>query len=1654
MTDIALDLPAHQRAELLHAIEALADRGLFLQAHALAGRLGDYRQWRDPAALALACRLVGHMGAPRLADALAWRTFRRHPESPEARLRYARFLLSRRGQYRAWRFVQGFDGWLPEAPELRAEWLSFLGYLHALLRDFDRSAECHAEAERLLPGDPWLPVERSYSLEQEDRYEEALALCEAVLAERPDYRGAQHQAAQLELQLGREDAALARLRADCARSESASLCAQLTDLLIEREALDEAEHWLAHGEQLAPLMEKGMRGWYAARRCDIACLRGDLAAGHRLALESESPFYRKVAENLAEPQGRRCLLPVRFVRQHHMTCVPATLTALSGYWGRPVGHLEVAEEICYDGTSHQAERAWGERNGWLAREFTVDWATSRALIDRGIPFTLTLQYTGSGHLQAVVGYDEPRGTLLIRDPGQAHFGESLAVGLLESQRPSGPRGMLLLPPEEAHRLDGLELPESDVWDHYYRLVSALEVHDREEAEAALQALRQAAPEHRLAYQGLRALGWYDGRESQVLEATEALLQRFPEDANLILSKATSLSQLESREVHLDWLAQHCQERWCDPVLLVRYTSVLGEDGRDAPEARRLLARVLRQAPTNALAWNELASQLWSAGEREAACDYYRIAACLHDTNEGFSVQYFRALRFLGRQEEGLAFLRRRQARLGSLDAGPSLTLAECLEELDFSRECREVLEQAVEQRPRDPALLLSLADFYGRIGELELNQALLERAEPVSRRGNWLRAAVLHSQRAGGDLEQAQAWCREAAELDPLNMRVHRLQVDLLLQSAGEEAVDAYVEALVARFPHHRGIADLAVERAKRRSLEDTETALLRLLASHPEHAWAIRELAVTLARLGRDDEALETCERAIQVEHGATSAQSTLGFVHLQAGRREAAREAFRLALARSIDNDYALSMLLDSCASREELDEALAYIHTQLVQQVNFGDGWLTYAYQARALLDDAALLEQLQAALERQPDTWQLWVVTARQLAFLERTDEADALLARAQERFSQMPRLGLERALLLRDQGRYAECRETLRDSLRINPLWTQSVRLYVETLVEEGTGLDEAEAMLRGVLQRTPDNTDLRAWLGYVLGERGEMAAGADEAERVLLDEPGNGWAWNQLRRYSAALDQPERPLALARSLVERRAGDSDAWLALAEQESTDEAREQALRRALQLTPRHRGANDQLARLLLEGGRQDELDALLQAPCWGGAPPVELALYGPRVRLRNDDREGAQAELDALLRVHPDAYDGWRELADLHDNGGNAEAYLAAADQMVRLEPRKAVSHGFRGHALLMAERKADALPAFLKAFELDRDYSFAGLHAFDLLAENGRHAESADVVRRLLAGEASPSALVRGVRAAGMVNDRELKRQALERVCTTAAGLDAWDGVVEVLGAPADDRLWREVIEQFASSGELHRIAYRHWFAMEDARWLPGTLWKAFQRVLPQDESHAARHGMLDLLAERKNASGLLTRTLEACAPAIRENPVTWGMASYALSSQERYSAMLHWMGDWRERDDLPAWALDNLSLALRALKRDAEAAQVSCLSLQRDPNNYDAMAWLVGDAALAGDREAVAEWLARLDGVQLRGFYLCMKQLAEGAAKAWEQGDARAAQALFGEARTFARSAGNHPYYRRLRHGLARRLAFGPLTPRWAALWRWLQLA
>src|SRR5262249_31308863 len=162
-------------------------------------------------------------------------------------------------------------------------------------------------------------------------------------------------------------------------------------LQIELGRFAEARQYLERFAELAPLLEKGFAKWLTARRSDAAYYDGDFGQAVTWAKQMGEPFYDDLAKHLAERpgDGKRTLLPVGFVRQHYLTCAPATLAAIASYWQMPSDHLEVAAEICYDGTPDHSERHWAELHGWLAREFSVTWESAIALLDRGIPFTFT-----------------------------------------------------------------------------------------------------------------------------------------------------------------------------------------------------------------------------------------------------------------------------------------------------------------------------------------------------------------------------------------------------------------------------------------------------------------------------------------------------------------------------------------------------------------------------------------------------------------------------------------------------------------------------------------------------------------------------------------------------------------------------------------------------------------------------------------------------------------------------------------------------------------------------------------------------------------------------------------------------------------------------------------------------------------------------------------------------------------------------------------------------------------------------------------------------------------------------------------------------------------------------------------------------------------
>ncbi|HEX9050394.1 MAG TPA: C39 family peptidase, partial [Anaeromyxobacter sp.] len=695
----------HVPREALARIGAAYEDGRYLDAWALARPFGPLAAWRGGEALVLAGRLAQRLGNTRLGGRLHLRALREHPESPAAWAWGLRTVGWRLGPYAALETARRRP-----PPAETVEVVSFRAEIAVELRDFDEAERLLARARALAPDDPWIPVLAALALQEADAYEEALAQADRALAGRAWYRPAVDARADLLIVLGRDDEALALLEEAMARLQAPSVATELVALQVEHGRYDAADATLDRLEELTPLRDRQLAAWIAAHRSDTAYHRGELSRAVALARRAGASgvaFYERLAERLAIAEApARVELPVPWVRQHRLTCAPATMTALVRHFGAAARHLEIAEAICYDGTPDHAQRTWAVRQGLVVREFTVTWEAATALLDRGVPFALTTVDPGNAHMQAVVGYDRARRTLLLRDPYFRYLGEIVGDAGLADYAASGPKGLVLLPAAEAGRLDGLDLPEAALHDVYHRVQAALVAHDRAGAAAAAAELRAAAPGHRLALQADRSIASYDADEPARLRATEALLALFPDDVNLRLSKQASLADLGRRDERIAWLRAECA-RAGHPLLRLALAEVLRLDARAQPEALRIALASARGR--NAGGYHTLGHVLWDRGEREPALLAYRAAACLERTDERFADSYFLAARLAGRAEEAVAFLRDRFERQGRKSGGPAVTLFDALDLLDRRREALEVLDRAIAWRPADGPLLLFAA---------------------------------------------------------------------------------------------------------------------------------------------------------------------------------------------------------------------------------------------------------------------------------------------------------------------------------------------------------------------------------------------------------------------------------------------------------------------------------------------------------------------------------------------------------------------------------------------------------------------------------------------------------------------------------------------------------------------------------------------------------------------------------------------------------------------------------------------------------------------------------------------------------------------------------------------------------------------------------
>lgn len=936
---------------LLLRVRELCNEGLYLRAYEVARPLGPLDRWVSARARLVGGRLAFHLGAPDLARKLTLSAYRRDPCEPAARAAFAGVLLELRGPLEMWErtAAMGLAG-LP--PAATAELAGFRAHAAILLRDFEVAAAVLDEAEQRAPGDARLTLRRSMLLEAQDRYEDALDLALREVELRPGSQACVRWAAHLLVLVGRRDEALALLTAAAASMQSAAVLASLAALQADAGLHDERAASLQRFAELSPLLEAQPRAALEAELADLAYRRGNLDAAIAHARRSRVPSALRIAERLAAGgPARRVSLDVPFVRQHRLTCVPATLAALARYWKLPAEHLAVAEAICHDGTPAHGERCWAQDNGWASVELTVTWDAAVALLDRGVPIALHTHAALSGHCQAIIGYDARRGTLVVRDPYVARDLEVIADELLLRHRATGPRGLALVPAERAELLEGLDLPDAARHERLHALHCALDAHDRDGAGNEAAALAAQSPDHVVTLAARRALAASDGDFEELLLVAQRSLELHPGNPRARLDLLAALREVGSREQCVAVLEAICAEPGCDPIFFARLAIELADDPSQLARAERMARRAVREPRPTGESLASLASVLWQAGRHDEALRAFRFAACTEDRNERFARMFFTASLACGPDlaEGALAWLEGRRRRFGRRAGAAAATLAWALSQLDRTERAFEVLDEAWRACPHDSELGPAAADLHASLGH----------------------RAALVAWRAGRR-EDAIARVDRLTEQHPDNEHFWSMGFDWHRMVFGPERALGWLRGASASRPDDVRLRRVLAEALAGCGRPELALATLdEVLASAPEEVAAHDLRARVLAQLGRPQDARAAYAPPIFGERPPPELRLRRAAFEADQGQAERALRSVEEVLRDEPDNAEGLALLVRCLRDRCAPERALAAAESLARVAPDSASAHRTLAETRLAMGDRDGAVDALQRTLELAPD-----------------------------------------------------------------------------------------------------------------------------------------------------------------------------------------------------------------------------------------------------------------------------------------------------------------------------------------------------------------------------------------------------------------------------------------------------------------------------------------------------------------------------------------------------------------------------------------------------------------------------------------------------------------------------------------------------------
>lgn len=1545
------------------ALDALLNRADYLDAYRLVGGREGLVAPVDPERGDLHARLAYHLGDASLGTALARRLYYTHSEHPSSRAAYGREILRRRGGLRTIEWLRERGVTVSTAHHREDLVLCACAYLG--LRDTSAAEALLQRARESGPTDPYIEALMASALLTSDRAADARDAYGRLQAEHPRYPAIVLGYVEALYRTGERALGL-----DVLRHFAAETQAGRAQLSLAQRADELGDHSLAkqaaeRAAERLPLIGKSERRGLLAMRFRTSYALGERDEAVQHLRTWNTAHSRALAERVAQashvPGDVRLATP--YVRQGHLTCAPASLTSICRFFGDMVEHDEVAGEICFGGTPSVRQRRWAAERGMIVRGFELSIDAGRALIDRGLPFTLVTHASSSSHLQVVRGYDPVREAWLIMDPSADCEVLLEWSGIAETQAFMGPDCALYVPRDQAALLDDLELPAAGQHETFATFEDALDLGDLDTARAAVETLRQQQVDGVLTCRAEVALARALTDRTGELDATRRWLRLFPETASL----KASLAELERAVgVPLNTRLAHVApwaESW-DARLLAEAARTLMASPARWPDAARLLRRANLADPRGGYPLGCMAELATLAQQWEVAMETSRFALCLDESYDFAARTYFLAASRLRRREEALGFLEAHARRVGRRSGVPLIWLADSLSQAGKPRLALEtLLARSLEARREDSSLHLELARLALSLGEVDTARAALERASKVA---TVVQVAPLRAQLAAheGDLGAALAALEAALAEAPWAPSVIEGYANMLARAQGWAAAKEWLRERALARPDLLSLVVCACRWLQDDPLQEAEV-IEAALRRWPRDAWLTRELALTRSALGRLREAEALLDEVLSLDALDAIAHRLRGTVLAEQHRTREALAAYQAALAVEPTDRQCIDGIARLDLSLDEKRSALNAFVDTLEQGTPHDDDLAGVMPIARLLpADDAvALGERLVAAF---PD-----VVTAHTSAVelalvVAREATAAELLERARAQFPD------DKALqqLELDLARHAHDDER---AVALSYSLTQRYPLDRAVLLDYVTDLRRTGEVARAVdviqtwLARAGESAAVRRTLASIRYGTDGAGAALDVLMPLLTEGHLDEALWFDATRYAELAQRLPELLGLLDRLESERPYDPALpWYRA--QATRDEARRAALERARQLAPESVKVVEALAHYWADCGDFERALAYCPPPDWRGEMPVVLQGRRADIVRRRGNLDAAIDDMLGILERDPNYAWGIDRLLEWTQQAHRPADRLHAARLLRRTAPSNPRSFACLADALLAQKLRAEARDVLQEALVRHPKDAYAVSTLLRILVEDG-HIERAEAVVRGL-----PVSLAAGVRLEAKVRVAMARGKLHEATRAVLAVADATPApTLHVDDAAA---IVEALVFRLEDPGPLRTFARdalrRGCPPQQEEFWCEfgAALVRhdpSFARVLTSNARGLSRVGLRSLGCALQRLSSSTAESFRAELVAGRGRfpyePELWGGVAYILSGLERHNEVYQWTEGFDTKPGVKPWMVwhrVNAALASDRLYAARDAARFA-LTLPPDRNrrffalSFALLSWLAG---------------------------------------------------------------------------------------------------